>query len=64
METYKVVVAGGGGVGKSSLVLQLTTGQFVELDPTIEDRYRHELQVDGEKCLLDIYDMAGQAEYR
>jgi GTPase SAR1 family protein len=35
-----------------------------EMDPTIEDSYRHKLQVDGEKCLLYIFDMAGQAEYR
>jgi GTPase KRas protein len=60
-----VVIAGGGGVGKSTLVLQLTTGKFVEeWDPTLEDIYHHKLQVDGKECLLDIYDMAGQAEYR
>ena len=38
MTDYKLVVVGGGGVGKSSLTLQLLLGYFVdEYDPTIED---------------------------
>jgi small GTP-binding protein len=34
-----------------------------EYDPTIEDSYRKQVVVDGETCLLDILDTAGQEEY-
>lgn len=34
---YKIVVVGGGGVGKSALTIQLIQSHFVdEYDPTIE----------------------------
>lgn len=32
-------------------------------DPTIEDSYRKQVVIDGETCLLDILDTAGQEEY-
>lgn len=35
-----------------------------EYDPTIEDSYRKQVVIDGETCLLDILDTAGQEEYR
>ena len=61
---YKLVVVGGGGVGKSALTIQLIQNHFVEeYDPTIEDSYRKTLEVDKELCLLDILDTAGQEEY-
>jgi GTPase KRas protein len=31
-----------------------------EYDPTIEDSYRKQVVIDGETCLLDILDTAGQ----
>ena len=35
-----IATLGGGGVGRSSLVLRLTSGNFVpEWDPTIDDYY-------------------------
>ena len=38
-KTYKVVILGGGGVGKSAIVIQFCSHHFVdEYDPTIEDR--------------------------
>eukprot|EP01130_Rhizamoeba_saxonica_P000232 TRINITY_DN1021_c0_g1_i1.p1 TRINITY_DN1021_c0_g1~~TRINITY_DN1021_c0_g1_i1.p1 ORF type:complete len:189 (-),score=61.05 TRINITY_DN1021_c0_g1_i1:56-622(-) len=61
---YKLVIVGGGGVGKSALTIQLIQNHFVdEYDPTIEDSYRKQVQVDDEICLLDILDTAGQEEY-
>lgn len=53
-----------GGVGKSALTIQLIQNHFVdEYDPTIEDSYRKQVVIDGETCLLDILDTAGQEEY-
>lgn len=64
MTEYKLVVVGAGGVGKSALTIQLIQNHFVdEYDPTIEDSYRKQVVIDGENCLLDILDTAGQEEY-
>jgi GTPase KRas protein len=61
---YKLVVVGGGGVGKSSLTIQFIQQHFVEeYDPTIEDSYRKQITIDGEIALLDILDTAGQDDY-
>lgn len=63
MTEYKLVIVGGGGVGKSSLTVQFLNGYFMLGDPTIEDSYRKQVSIDGEDCLLDILDTAGQEEY-
>jgi small GTP-binding protein len=61
---YNVVVIGAGGTGKSCITNQFVTGVFTEdYDPTIEDSYRKRVAVDGEMCVLDILDTAGQEEY-
>eukprot|EP01105_Mastigella_eilhardi_P014607 TRINITY_DN3326_c0_g1_i1.p1 TRINITY_DN3326_c0_g1~~TRINITY_DN3326_c0_g1_i1.p1 ORF type:complete len:204 (-),score=78.45 TRINITY_DN3326_c0_g1_i1:1109-1690(-) len=61
---YKVVVLGGGAVGKSALTVMLCMSHFVEVyDPTIEDSYRCQTEVDGAPCMLDILDTAGQEEF-
>ena len=44
---------GSGGVGKSALTIQFVESYFVtEYDPTIEDSFRKQCQVDGEGSLL------------
>ncbi|KAH3764766.1 Ras GTPase [Pelomyxa schiedti] len=64
VETYKVVVVGDGGVGKSAITIQLTQGHFItEYDPTIENSYRKPMTIDNDVCVLDILDTAGQEEY-
>ncbi|KAJ3128881.1 Ras GTPase [Nowakowskiella sp. JEL0407] len=64
LREYKLVVVGGGGVGKSALTIQFIQSQFVdEYDPTIEDSYRKQCAVDDEVALLDVLDTAGQEEY-
>ena len=57
---YKIVIVGGGGVGKSAITLQFISNQFMqEYDPTIEDSYRRQCVIDGETAILDILDTAG-----
>lgn len=64
MKEYKVVVLGSGGVGKSALTVQFVSGTFVEkYDPTIEDFYRKEIDVDGSPAVLEILDTAGTEQF-
>ena len=45
-------------------MIQFTTSQFVEeYDPTIEDYYRKQVNVDDQPCILEIIDTAGKEEY-
>ncbi|CCD23452.1 Ras family GTPase RAS1 NDAI_0B04180 [Naumovozyma dairenensis CBS 421] len=61
---FKLVVVGGGGVGKSALTIQLIHSHFVdEYDPTIEDSYRKQVVIDDKVTVLDVLDTAGQEEY-
>ncbi|XP_071396824.1 ras-related protein Rap-2a-like isoform X3 [Centroberyx affinis] len=65
MREYKVVVLGSGGVGKSALTVQFVTGTFIEkYDPTIEDFYRKEIEVDSSPSVLEILDTAGTEQYQ
>ena len=58
-QLVKLIVVGGGGVGKSSLTIQFVQNHFVEeYDPTIEDLYRKQESIDGETLVLDIMDTA------
>ena len=60
MKDYKIVVLGSGGVGKSALTVQFVQGIFVEkYDPTIEDCYRKQAEINGHLCMLEILDTAG-----
>lgn len=64
MREFKVVVLGSGGVGKSALTVQFVSGNFMEkYDPTIEDFYRKEIEVDSTPCVLEILDTAGTEQF-
>ena len=64
MREFKVVVLGSGGVGKSALTVQFVSGHFMEkYDPTIEDFYRKEIEVDHTPCVLEILDTAGTEQF-
>lgn len=64
MREFKVVVLGSGGVGKSALTVQFVSGCFMEkYDPTIEDFYRKEIEVDNSPCVLEILDTAGTEQF-
>uniref|UniRef100_A0A6B2LKX2 Uncharacterized protein n=1 Tax=Arcella intermedia TaxID=1963864 RepID=A0A6B2LKX2_9EUKA len=56
---------GPGGIGaKSSLIVQFIKNQFPEeYDPTIEDSYKKQFEVDGITYFGDFLDTAGQEEY-
>ncbi|WKX98091.1 hypothetical protein Q1695_013634 [Nippostrongylus brasiliensis] len=63
----RVVVVGGGGVGKSALTIQFIQvfqQYFVQdYDPTIEDSYTKQCFVDEDLCKMEVLDTAGQEEF-
>ncbi|CAF0880922.1 unnamed protein product [Rotaria sp. Silwood1] len=64
MREYKLVVLGSGGVGKSALTVQFVEGVFIgKYDPTIEDGYRKQIEIDGVDCVLEILDTAGTEQF-
>eukprot|EP01101_Sappina_pedata_P007964 TRINITY_DN4316_c0_g1_i1.p2 TRINITY_DN4316_c0_g1~~TRINITY_DN4316_c0_g1_i1.p2 ORF type:complete len:225 (-),score=80.69 TRINITY_DN4316_c0_g1_i1:98-679(-) len=61
--THNLVVAGGGGSGKSALTQMFIYGNFIEeYDPTTCDNYSKLVEMDGQKYQLEIMDTAGQEE--
>uniref|UniRef100_A0A0K8TPU4 Putative ras subfamily protein of ras small gtpase n=1 Tax=Tabanus bromius TaxID=304241 RepID=A0A0K8TPU4_TABBR len=63
-QTFKLVVVGGGGVGKSAVTIQFIQSYFVtDYDPTIEDSYTKQCVIDDVPAKLDILDTAGQEEF-
>ncbi|KAA0715730.1 Ras-related protein M-Ras [Triplophysa tibetana] len=66
LPTYKLVVVGDGGVGKSALTIQFFQKIFVpDYDPTIEDSYLKHTEIDDQWAILDgsVLDTAGQEEF-
>jgi len=60
----KIIVFGAGGVGKSALTVQFSQGIFVErYDPTVEDSYRKQVEIDGRQIMLEIVDTAGTEQF-
>eukprot|EP01098_Paradermamoeba_levis_P003779 TRINITY_DN1674_c0_g1_i4.p1 TRINITY_DN1674_c0_g1~~TRINITY_DN1674_c0_g1_i4.p1 ORF type:complete len:150 (-),score=33.05 TRINITY_DN1674_c0_g1_i4:175-624(-) len=60
----RLVLLGSVGVGKSALNIQFVGKSFVEeYDPTIEDYFKKQVEIDGEVCLLDILGTAGLDQY-
>ncbi len=44
--------------------MQFVQGIFVEkYDPTIEDSYRKQVEVDGHQCMMEILDTAGTEQF-
>jgi small GTP-binding protein len=61
--TFDSLQLGQGGVGKSAVTIQfmnhLNQAFLNEIDPTIEDEYRHTIELNGNKITLSILDTAG-----
>jgi len=63
-KVYKLVMLGDGGVGKTAMTIRFVSDRFVqEYDPTVEDAYKKEHQIDGKDITVEIIDTAGQEEY-
>ncbi|KAH3768088.1 Ras GTPase [Pelomyxa schiedti] len=63
-DSFRVVLVGAGGVGKSAMTLALVQNVFVtDYDPTLETAYRKPISVDDTVCMLEILDTAGQDDY-
>ncbi|CAF1063257.1 unnamed protein product [Adineta ricciae] len=64
LSEYKLCVFGSGGVGKSCLTMQFVQRIFMpRYDPTIEDVYKKNVEIDGQQYSLEILDTAGTEEF-
>ncbi|KMZ61684.1 Ras-related protein RABC2a [Zostera marina] len=63
--SFKILLIGDSGVGKSSLLVSFISSHVEELSPTIgvDFKIKH-LTVDGKKLKLTIWDTAGQERFR
>ena len=63
--SYKIVLLGDSGVGKSSIASRFVDNTFSRMqDSTIGAAFFSKMfDVDGEACKLDIWDTAGQERY-
>nr|CCA19930.1 raslike protein putative [Albugo laibachii Nc14] len=63
-QIMNISVLGSGGVGKSAVTLRFVREYFVkDWDPTIEDAYRKQINIDDDSCMLEILDTAGQDDF-
>ncbi|MHA1754533.1 MAG: Rab family GTPase [Candidatus Odinarchaeia archaeon] len=62
---FKVVVAGEGGVGKTTLIKRFTTSKFTESKTTIGVAFViANMQVEGNVVKLQIWDLGGEERFR
>ena len=63
--SIKITVLGKGVVGKSSLTYRfINYNAPQEHDPTIEDRYKSNLSIEGQDYEVEILDTAGEEDYQ
>lgn len=64
-ETFKVLLVGDSGVGKSSILLRYTDDVFQSLQPTIGVDFRVKtMSVNNRSVKMTIWDTAGQERFR
>lgn len=62
---FKIVVVGDGGVGKSTMIQRLITGQFVPMKITIgTDLASYDMNFEDISVKLQIWDFAGERRFR
>lgn len=62
---FKVIVFGDAGVGKSALSIRYVSKEFSSTyDPTIEDNYETDIEVDGCPLKVELIDTAGNDVFR
>jgi small GTP-binding protein len=62
--TYKMVVLGDRGVGKSALISQFIHKNFDSYyEPTIDKIFTHWIEIDNEMREIELYDTAGKEEF-
>ena len=63
--SVKIAVLGKGVVGKSSLTYRfINYNAPQEHDPTIEDRYKSTINIEGQEYEVEILDTAGEEDYQ
>eukprot|EP00669_Euglena_mutabilis_P001216 TRINITY_DN11522_c0_g1_i1.p1 TRINITY_DN11522_c0_g1~~TRINITY_DN11522_c0_g1_i1.p1 ORF type:complete len:201 (+),score=38.92 TRINITY_DN11522_c0_g1_i1:37-639(+) len=63
---FKLVLLGEAGVGKSSIVLRLIKGEYLEFQHSTVGAsfFRHSVACNGQTIQFDIWDTAGQERYK
>lgn len=62
---FKVVVAGEGGAGKTSLIRRYLMNQFESTEITVGSEFAYkELELEEQKLALSIWDFAGENQFR
>ncbi|KAK8884900.1 hypothetical protein M9Y10_044023 [Tritrichomonas musculus] len=65
MKNIKCLIIGDGAIGKTCLLVTFTKNEFpVEYIPTVYENYTGTIDVDGETVSLQLWDTAGQEDYR
>ena len=63
--SFKLVLLGAGASGKSAMTVKLVQGIYLgdDYDPTIEDSYRKQMDINNISIKYDILDTAGTPQF-